>query len=169
MTTIKRKHNIIQRLKDKAQRDAYVEAQVDIGIPFQIRALREQREETQAELSSRTGWAQAWVSKLENPNYKGFSLATLKKVASAFEVGLMVRFVPISELVKWELNLSQSSLRVANFDEDPFFNEEELNSVTLSKLATATQRTTSTVVSMADYLRPTDKEDTLSKLAGEVL
>jgi len=123
MNIAKRKHKLIQRLKDKQRRDAFVSAQIDIGIPFQIRALREQRNETQAALSARTGMAQAWISRLENINYRGFSLKTLKKVASMFDVGLVIRFVPISQLVEWELNLSNDSLLVSSFGDEPYFKE----------------------------------------------
>jgi transcriptional regulator with XRE-family HTH domain len=133
MNITKRKHKLIQRLKDKQHREAFVSAQIDIGIPFQIRALREQRNETQAALSSRTGLAQAWISTLENINYKGFSLKTLKKVASIFDVGLVIRFVPISQLVEWELNLSNGSLLVPSFNDEPYFKEPTIETQAAGK------------------------------------
>jgi transcriptional regulator with XRE-family HTH domain len=123
MNISKRKDKLIKELQNKEHREAFISAQIDIGIAFQIRALREQRNETQAQLSERTGMAQAWISKLESPNYSGFSIATLKKVASAFDVGLMIRFVPISQLVEWELGLSNDSLLAPSLEDDPYFNE----------------------------------------------
>ncbi len=121
MNILKRSEKTKARLLiNKEQRDAFVLADVDVGISFQIRAMRTQRGWTQAELAGRAGMKQSWIAKLESP-YKGFSLQTLLKVASVFDVGLLVRFVPISELVKRELKLSPESLTPVSFDEDPYF------------------------------------------------
>lgn len=118
MTT---KANLINELKNKQYRDAFVSSHVDIGIPYQIRILRDQRSWTQRDLADRTGWKQAWIARIENPNCIGFSLKTLKTLASAFDVAVIVRFVPISNLVQWELEISPESLKAVTFDEDPYF------------------------------------------------
>jgi transcriptional regulator with XRE-family HTH domain len=120
---IERREKLKAQLKDKRYRDAFVSEHIDTGIPFQIRALRKQREWTQKKLSDLTGMAQERISVAENPNYSRFNLKTLKRIATAFEVALIVRFVPISELVKWELNLSSEALEAVSFDEDPYFIE----------------------------------------------
>jgi transcriptional regulator with XRE-family HTH domain len=120
---IERREKLKAQLKDKRYRDAFVSEHIDTGIPFQIRALRIQREWTQKKLSDLTGMAQERISVAENPNYSRFNLKTLKRIAAAFEVALIVRFVPISELVKWELNLSSEALEAVSFDEDPYFIE----------------------------------------------
>ena len=121
MSINKRREKLIARLKDKEHRDAYVSANIDIGISFQIRALREKRGWTQKELAERAGKKQAWIAKIESPNYSGLSLKTLKELASVFDVGLIVRYVPFGDLVKWELELSPESLTPPRFDEDPYF------------------------------------------------
>ena len=43
--------------------------------------------------------AQTWVSKLEDPNYGKLTISTLLKVASAFDVGLQIDFVPYSKVL----------------------------------------------------------------------
>lgn len=121
----KRKKKLIEELKDKKYRDAFVDESINVGIPFQIKALREQRDLTQKEFEKRYGIKQAAISRLENPNYSRFTLSTLKKIASMLDVGLVVRFVPISNLVEWELNLSSESLKTLSFNEDPYFKEQE--------------------------------------------
>lgn len=121
MSKIERKKNLIGRLKNKEYRDAFVSEHIDTGIPFQIKALRNQRHWTQHDLAKITGMKQTRISVLEDPNYSRFSLTTLKKVASAFDVGLIVRFVSVSELVEWEINLSPNSLKAFSFDQDPYF------------------------------------------------
>lgn len=126
MNTIKRKDKVIKELKNKEYRDAFVSEHIDTGIPFQIRALREQRGLTQKELAERAGMKQERISAIENPNYKNaFTLSTLKRLASAFDIALIVRFAPISQLVDWELKLSPESLQVVSFNEDPYFREME--------------------------------------------
>jgi transcriptional regulator with XRE-family HTH domain len=123
MSISRRKESLIEQLKDKEYRDAFVSAHINVGIPFQIRALRDKAPWTQKELAENAGMKQSWISKIENPGYSGFSLKTLLKLASVFDVGLVVRFVPISELVEWELNLSNNSLLAAPFYKDPYFKE----------------------------------------------
>jgi transcriptional regulator with XRE-family HTH domain len=117
---------LLTELKNKEYRDAFVSAHIDTGIPFQLRALREHRGLTQNKLAELVGMKQERISAIENPNYKNtFTLSTLKRLASAFNIALIVRFVPISELVKWELNLSSETLGAVSFDEDPYFRETE--------------------------------------------
>ncbi len=122
MNINKRRTKIIEDLKNKEYRDAFAIEHIDTGIPFQIRALREQkgREWTQKELGKRTGMAQETISRIEDPNYGKLTLNTLKRLASAFDIGLMVRFVPFSELVDWELSLTPASLEATSFDKDLF-------------------------------------------------
>lgn len=124
MSKIERKKNLINRLENKEYRDAFVSEHIDTGIPFQIRALRNQRQWTQQDLAHHSGMKQTRISLIEDLNYSSFSLTTLKKLASAFDVGLVVRFVSISELVEWEFNLSPESLKAFSFDQDPYFKDE---------------------------------------------
>ncbi len=135
MTSNKRKERLLKGLKDKRQRDAFVSAQIDTGIPFQIKVLREQKPWTQKELGEHSNptMDQVRISILEDPNYGKITLTTLKRLASAFDVGLVVRFVPFSELVEWELNLDSESLKVLSYDEETYFQEqEEADASTLS-------------------------------------
>jgi transcriptional regulator with XRE-family HTH domain len=124
MDIIRKKAELINDLQDKETRDSFVSDHINIGIPLQIRALREQkgREWTQQELANKAGMKQTRISAIENINYKNaFTLSTLMRIASAFDVALIVRFVPISELVKWELDISPEKLEAVSFDEDPYF------------------------------------------------
>ena len=128
----KRKKKLIEELKDKKYRDAFVEESINVGIPFQIKALREQRGLTQKDFEKKYNIKQTEISRWENPNYSKFTLSTLKKIASVFDVGLMVRFVPISNLVEWELNLTTESLKALSFDDDPYFKEQTEETVPIS-------------------------------------
>ena len=63
------------------------------------------------------------ISALENPS-RAPSLATLKKIANGLDIGLMVRFVAISDVVKWKGDMSENSLEARSYDDDPYFKEQ---------------------------------------------
>ncbi len=118
-TTSARREQIAASLQDKECRDLFVAEEIDTGLPFQIRALRKDRGWSQRELAERVGMTQEGVSRLENLNYGRFTLATLKRLASVFDVALVVRFEPFSRLVDWTANLSPEDLAVPDYEHDP--------------------------------------------------
>ena len=95
---------IIRSLGDREYREALVQESINQGIAFQLRANRAARHWTQTDLARRTGKAQPEISRLEDPDYEGYTLKTLSKIASAFDVALSVRFIPYSELVDHMVN-----------------------------------------------------------------
>lgn len=99
-------------------RHKYQGAQNGTKIVRQIRAIRRQRGWSQAQFADRLGKPASNVSqRLENLDYSGFSLKTLLEVAEAFDVGLIVEFVPYEEFVRRTSDLSSASLEVDEFDE----------------------------------------------------
>lgn len=106
--------------QSKEYREAFVAAHVRNGIAFQLRAMRNGRGWDQKELARVLGneKLQSVVSRYENPDYGRFSVSTLLDLAKAFDVALMVRFAPFSELVNWDSNISTDSLDVPSFDEE---------------------------------------------------
>jgi transcriptional regulator with XRE-family HTH domain len=113
---------------DRAYRKAFVCEHVDQNIPFQIRANREHRGWTQADLGKRARMAQARISVLEDPNYSKFTISTLKRLAAAFDTGLQVAFVPVSAVMNRSVNLA-NHLVSPSADEDPGLNEESEGAV----------------------------------------
>jgi len=76
-------------------------------------------------MKEKVGMNQNAISRLENPYYGKATITTLKRIAAAFDVGLVVEFVPFSKLVKKisgtpyvERGLSPESLDVPSFDEE---------------------------------------------------
>lgn len=120
MSSIRSNKELIKELQDKQIRDFYVSDHINIGLSSQIRALRKKRGWTQKDLADRLGKTQPWINKIEN-NYSGFSLQTLKELASVFDVALIIRFAPFGDLVQWELALSPEKLEPVSFEEDPYF------------------------------------------------
>jgi ribosome-binding protein aMBF1 (putative translation factor) len=63
-------------------------------IGSQIYQLRENAGLSQAELAKRVGTTQSVISRLEDADYEGHSLAMLTRIADAVEQRVEIRFVP---------------------------------------------------------------------------
>lgn len=80
---------------------------------------------TQGELAEKIDSDQNAVSRIENPRYGKQTLTTLKKVAAAFDVALVVRFVPFSQLIDWvrrvpriDPGLAHDTLDIPSFQDE---------------------------------------------------
>ena len=109
----------MERLKtSKEHRSAYVASQINIGIPFQIRALRKQREWDQKKLAEDTGMLQPRISAIESPGYGSMTIETLQRLANAFDVALVVKFAPFSELLRSSNRFSPDDFSVPKFEDE---------------------------------------------------
>ena len=109
---------LLAKLEKKPYRDAYVSEHVKTSVPVQIYHLREQRGWTQAMLAQRAKTTQTVISRLEDPNYGNLSLNSLLKIASAFDIGLLVKFVPFSRLLAEFHNLSPQAVSAQSFGKE---------------------------------------------------
>jgi transcriptional regulator with XRE-family HTH domain len=109
---------LLQKLRKKHYRDAYVAKYVRQGIARQIRALRDQRVWNQGKLSQLLGKPQSVVSRLEDPTYGKVTIQTLLELASVFDVALQVRFISYSSFLQQTRDLTISSMKVASFNKD---------------------------------------------------
>lgn len=107
-----------EKLKDCNYRRAYLRATLNVNLPAQIRALRLRSGKTQSELAAASGMMQPRVSAMETPGATNFNVDTLVRVATAFGVGIVIKFVPISEMVDWERAFSQDHFSVVTFEND---------------------------------------------------
>ncbi|MGH9790429.1 MAG: helix-turn-helix domain-containing protein [Candidatus Acidiferrales bacterium] len=94
-------------------------------LVFQTRALRDREGWSQEKLASKVGMTQNQISRLENPSYGKATITTLKRIAAVFDVALVVRFVPFSQLADWvsgtpfvDPGLSMESLAVPSFSQE---------------------------------------------------
>ncbi len=71
-------------------RKTYYDELTRLRLAHRIAELREKSGLTQAELARKVGTTQAGISRLENPNYRNYSLKTLEKVAHALGARLKV-------------------------------------------------------------------------------
>lgn len=99
-------------------RVAYTKSKVSVNIASQIKALRRRRGMTQKELGQETVMKQSRISTMECPGATSLTLDTLSRLASAFKVGLIVKFVPYSEMLQWENIFSQDTFDAVIVDKD---------------------------------------------------
>ncbi len=88
------------------------------GLATQIRMLRDARGWTQARLAREMNSKQSAIARLEDEDYGQYTLQTLQRLASTFDVALMVRFVSFSDLMDYTLNVTAQKLVPAPFDSD---------------------------------------------------
>jgi len=81
--------------KGKPKRLAELEeARASAEIARQIFALRADAGLTQAEFAKLVGTSRSVISRLENDDYRGHSLAMLRRIAAALNQRVEIRFVP---------------------------------------------------------------------------
>ncbi len=112
-------HRIRRGRRARAQ---LVESNLSEGIAFQIRATRDAHRINQIELAQAIGMSQNNLSRLENPDYGKHTISSLKRIADALDVALIVRFVPFSRYLDWlsgtpriDPGLTASALAVPSF------------------------------------------------------
>src|SRR5271157_2061776 len=109
------KHALLEKLTDKTYRDAFISDEIDVGLPMQLRSMREERGWKQSYVAEKTGTKQPRITLMEKPGYGNFSLNTLKKLATLFDVGLIVSFVPWSEMIDFTEAISNKRLSIPAF------------------------------------------------------
>jgi transcriptional regulator with XRE-family HTH domain len=115
---ISKRDQMWESMRDSEFRKQFIDEHINVGIAFQIRSLRDRQNLTQANLAERLNAKQPLVSAWENPNYGRYTLATLKDLAKAFDVGLLVRFVPFSTLVDWTIDIKPDATAPPSFSEE---------------------------------------------------
>jgi ribosome-binding protein aMBF1 (putative translation factor) len=79
---------------DPKRRQAFEEAVANREVAQRIYELREQAGLSQTELAKRVGTTQSVISRLEDADYEGHSLAMLNRIAAAVERRVDIRFLP---------------------------------------------------------------------------
>lgn len=113
-----KERQIQNSLANKEYREALAIEHVNTTLAIQIRKIRENHQWKQSELADLLGKHQETISQWENPDYGRHSITTLKALASIFDVALLVKFIPFSELVKDMVSLSETRLSPPSFSEE---------------------------------------------------
>lgn len=109
---------LMKEFSDKDYRHGYADDFLNTHIAAQIRALREQRGWTQAQLAERAAMKQSRISAMEDVNYSSWGVRTLARLAEAFDVTISVCFKSFRERVMDIDRFSPDTLRVAPYAED---------------------------------------------------
>jgi transcriptional regulator with XRE-family HTH domain len=121
------KEVLLEKLTDPVYREAFISEEIDTGIPMQLRAMREKRGWNQKYIAEKMDTKQPRFSLMEKPGYGNFSLNTLKKLASIFNVGLIVSFVPFSEMIDFVEGFSRKRLEIPSFGDEYVAMERRYN------------------------------------------
>ena len=91
---------LIEELTGKSQEmaDLVEQEQANLDVAREIYELRIKAKLSQAELARKVGTTQSVISRLEDADYDGHSLAMLRRIASALEKRVEIRFVPSPKL-----------------------------------------------------------------------
>ena len=139
------RQKILSRLiADRDYRAAYIRAKLDILIPSQLRALRLRLDKTQPELAQMADMKQPRISAMETPGLVNFNRETLVRMAATHNVGLVVKFVPFSEMLAWENSYSQDAFDPTRLPNDIRFLQPTVTSV---RRRTRRKRTSASIVS----------------------
>lgn len=112
---------LLERFKDFEYRHTYVDSFLDSYIATQIQVLRERHGFTQSELAKRARMGQSQISGLEDVNNSTWKVSTLRKLARAFDLVLVVRFEEFSSVLPEIDRFGRSSLTRRSFGHDPAF------------------------------------------------
>lgn len=111
-------------LSNPKSRASYIRAKLVVLVPAQIRALRLKSTNPpmprQSDLAREAELHQSRISMFETPGAANVTLETLAKIAAGLKVGVVVKFVPFSEMLRWE-----DSFRADTFDVVPRLQEDE--------------------------------------------
>jgi len=121
VSTASVKCDLLESLKDKEFREAFILESVYASLCFQLRALREQREMSQASLGRKVTppMAQERISILEDPNAETKpTLNTLLRIANALDIGLDVRFISLAKVLDLAVHTDMNELRVNSCADD---------------------------------------------------
>jgi len=79
---------------DPKRQQAFEEEVANREVAQRIYELRQQAGLSQVQLAKRVGTTQSVISRLEDADYAGHSLAMLNRIAAAVERRVEIRFVP---------------------------------------------------------------------------
>lgn len=116
-STLTRLSKFLRSLKNKDDRDAFVAARVATAVGLRIFNLRKKKNWSQEELAQEAGMRQARISVLEKADYENFSFSTLRRIAAAFGVAVIVDFVSFPDFLEWSDGFDSESIAPESFEE----------------------------------------------------
>lgn len=158
-----RSKRISELLKSQKSRTAYIKAKLGVLVPAQIRALRLKSENPpmpfQRDLARESDLHQSRISMFETPGAANITIETLAKIAAALRVGVVIKFVPFSDMLRWENAFSQDHFSVTPLSKDnAFLGVEETSEIQL-----ASARATNFAPTVSDFVTENALEGNLGQ------
>jgi len=124
--------NLVSRLlTNRRSRAAYIRSKLSVLVPAQIRALRLRSVNPpmprQKDLARESEMHQSRISMFETPGAANLTLGTLAEIGAALKSGVVVKFVPYSEMLEWENDFNPDTFDVTRIDGDQEFIAPEMN------------------------------------------
>lgn len=117
-----RSQKISSLLVSTDSRASYIRSKLSVLVPSQIRSLRlKSKMARQSDLAREAKMQQSRISMFETPGAANLTLDTLSRLAAVFNVGLIVKFAPFSEMLRWENEFNQDTFNVTKLNEDVEF------------------------------------------------
>jgi transcriptional regulator with XRE-family HTH domain len=114
-----------EELREPEARHEYAEEFLNAFIALQVKTLRQQRGWSQEDLAERAGMKQSRISAMEQVDYASWSVRTLRRLAQAFDLALIVRFESFGKFLDEVTAVSRPALEKPSFDADPAFQGKE--------------------------------------------
>lgn len=132
-----RSKRIYRLLNDLESRTSYIKAKLTVLVPAQIRALRLKSKNPpmpkQSDLAYETALHQSRISMFETPGMSNMTLETLARVAAGLKVGVIIKFVPFHEMLRWENEFHPSTFDVLRLEDDSrFLDPDTQNEIALA-------------------------------------
>lgn len=124
-----RSERVSKLLKSQESRASYIKSKLAVLVPAQIRSLRLKSIAPpmpyQRDLARATGLHQSRISMFETPGAANITLETIAKIAAGLRVGVVLKFVPFSEMLRWENSYSPEADVTRLLDDNAFLNPAE--------------------------------------------
>lgn len=106
---------------DGKARHEYAAELLDSFIALQIKTLRQQRNWNQGELAKHAKKHQSQISAMEQIDFSAWKISTLRQLAKAFDLALVVKFETFGRFLDEVLPVERSVLEKLSFPQDPAF------------------------------------------------
>lgn len=116
-------NDLKEEFQDEEYRYAYAESFLNTKIAAQVKTLREQRDETQAEVAARMGIKQPGYRRFEDSNHSVWKTDSLWDIARVYGVRLNISFETFGSLLEEKKHFSKEALKRPAFKDDPAFKE----------------------------------------------
>ncbi len=116
---------ISRLLQSQESRASYINSKLAVLVPAQIRILRLKSIDPpmpfQRDLARESGMQQSRISMFETPGAANMTLETIAKIAAALRVGVVLKFVPFHDMLRWENSFSPDTFDIERLQEDEAF------------------------------------------------